>query len=153
MLELRRAQAGEIHLDTMLAMNNLAVTRFSEGDVAGARELLEPVLKLRAQHLGAEHPLTIATMINLGWVLVDQGHVSEARKLATDALALARRVLGADTQNTGQAAYMLRVIDRKLTASQGNPDSWNSRRCAASTGGRGLRESHGIYRTTGSLKS
>ncbi|WP_322751050.1 MULTISPECIES: tetratricopeptide repeat protein, partial [unclassified Frankia] len=55
----RRTILGEDHPDTLSAAANLAITRWSTGDYAGARALGESVLARSRTILGEDHPLTI----------------------------------------------------------------------------------------------
>jgi hypothetical protein len=50
---------GPEHPDTLTAMNDLALTLWSQGDLAGARDLQEQVLEASTRTLGPEHPDTL----------------------------------------------------------------------------------------------
>jgi hypothetical protein len=50
-------------------MNNLALTLLEEGDLAGARELQEQVLKASRRPLGEEHPYTLDAQAGLAVTL------------------------------------------------------------------------------------
>ena len=90
MLTLLRQVLGEEHPDTLTSMNNLAVTLHSQGDLAGARELLGRVLEGRRRVLGEAHPDTLAGLHNLAMVLKAQGDHSGVQELDE----LRRRALG-----------------------------------------------------------
>ena len=62
-------------------MNNLAGTLYGQGDLAGARKLLEQVLGARARVLARDHPDILTTMNNLAQTLKEQGDLAGAPKL------------------------------------------------------------------------
>ena len=61
----QRRMLGEEHPDTLLSINNLAITTYQLGDVAAARLLLRQCLERQVKVLGAKHPDTLGTMANL----------------------------------------------------------------------------------------
>ncbi len=56
---------GPEHPDTLISMNNLALTIHAQGDLAGARKLEEEALAIRRRVLGPEHPDTLSSMSNM----------------------------------------------------------------------------------------
>jgi hypothetical protein len=102
-LEARRGLLGEEHPDTLMAMNNLALTLQVQGDPAGARKLMEQVLEASRRLLGEEHPDTLRAMNNLAQMLQAQGDLAGARKLEEQVLEASRRLLGEEHPNTLRA--------------------------------------------------
>ncbi|MEM7587852.1 MAG: FxSxx-COOH system tetratricopeptide repeat protein, partial [Acidobacteriota bacterium] len=99
-LEVRRHVLGEEHLDTLLSMNELAITLRALGDASGARSLHESALEVRRRVLGEEHPDTLISMNNLAETLWSLGDASGARSLLESALKVSRRVLGEEHPDT-----------------------------------------------------
>ena len=62
-------------------VNNLAVTLRAQGDLPGARRLLEAVLEARKRVLGEEHPGTLASTHELAITLRVQAEATAARQL------------------------------------------------------------------------
>ena len=91
---------GDEHPDTLTAMGNLASALWSQGDLAGGRELQEPVLAVSRRVLGDEHPDTLTSMSNLAETLRSQGDFKGARELQEQVLAVRRRVLGDEHPDT-----------------------------------------------------
>jgi tetratricopeptide (TPR) repeat protein len=91
---------GDEHPDTLISMNNLALTLRAQGDLSDARALQEQVLAVRLRLQGADHPDTLTSMNNLASTLRGQGDLSGARALQEQVLAVQRRVLGAEHPNT-----------------------------------------------------
>ncbi|PVH92847.1 hypothetical protein DM02DRAFT_542782, partial [Periconia macrospinosa] len=56
MLEKRRRILGEEHLDTITAMNNLALTLGDQGQLDEAAKMFEEVLEKRRRILGEDRP-------------------------------------------------------------------------------------------------
>ena len=79
--ELRRRLVGEMHVDTLTAMNNLAETLRAAADLPAARELQERVLEGYRQLLGNDHRDTITAMNNLALTVRAQGNLPQARAL------------------------------------------------------------------------
>jgi hypothetical protein len=77
-----------------MSMNNLASTLLAQGDLAGARALLEGVLAASRELLGERHPRTLTSMNNLAETLCAQGDLVEARGLHEEVLAARRELLG-----------------------------------------------------------
>jgi hypothetical protein len=96
----RRDFQGAEHPDTLISVNNLAVTLGERGDLAGARVLQEETLAIRRGRLGVEHADTLTSMCNLAETLRSQGDLAGARELMEDTLAGRRRVLGTEHPDT-----------------------------------------------------
>ena len=94
---------GPTHLDTLTAMNNLAMTYMeyggdahsSESELEQARQLLLEVLKAREIKLGKEHPYTLWAAANLARIKCAQHFLAEAEADMRAGLEIAERNLGA----------------------------------------------------------
>ena len=84
-----------------------------QGDLPGARTLIERALTIRRKVLGEEHPETNITRANLASVWLDQGAPFEALALSEPALAALEKVLGPDHPWTKASAG---VVARALGA-------------------------------------
>jgi tetratricopeptide (TPR) repeat protein len=78
----------------------IAAERKMQGDLIGARKLLEEVIEDARRHLGDESPFTLVAIRNLSEVLRAQGDLRRARKLLEDALAVCRRTLSQENEVT-----------------------------------------------------
>ncbi len=95
-----RRLLGEEHPKTLTAMNNLAGTLYSLGDLRGARKLNEQVLEAQFRVLGENHPDTLNSMNNLGGTLRAQGLLRKARDLYEKTLDAQRQELGQEDPDT-----------------------------------------------------
>ncbi|HEX6740125.1 MAG TPA: tetratricopeptide repeat protein, partial [Vicinamibacteria bacterium] len=98
------------------ALNNRAVALREQGDLAGARQLLEKVLLVCRELLGATKPRTVAVWQNLLGVMWAQGDADAARALQQQPLEDRRREHGDDHPDT--LAAMEELADR--LAAQGD---------------------------------
>ena len=80
--------------NTLVAMNNLAMSYRVAGRLHDAIKLSEETLTLRRKVLGLENTNTIATMNNLANSYDDAGRIDEALKLGEQMLPLTRKLLG-----------------------------------------------------------
>ena len=98
----RNSKLGPTHLDTLIAMNNLAATFLDYGgdancsvaDLEDARRILLEVVKAREIKLGKEHPWTLWTILCLARVKCAQGHFAEAEADIRAGLVKGERNLG-----------------------------------------------------------
>jgi len=88
------AVLGNDHRDTITAMNNLALTVRTQGNLPRARALLERVLECFRQLLGEGDPDTLTAMNNLAETLRSQGNMPAARALLERTVEASRGVLG-----------------------------------------------------------
>lgn len=102
-LEARRRVLGEEHLDTLIAMSNLAGALWRQGDLAGAQRLMDRVASVRRRLLGENHPDTLTAMHNLAETLALQGDLAGARRLQEQVLEARRQLLGAGHPDTLKA--------------------------------------------------
>jgi hypothetical protein len=99
-LDKKQQLLGDDHLDTLLAMHNLAVTYRHLTELTKAEELQVVVLKKRKQLLGDDHPATLVAMGNLA---VTYGHLKEftkAEELEVVVLEKRKQLLGDDHPDT-----------------------------------------------------
>ena len=103
-LEEREQQLGADHLDTLVAMNDLALLLQDQGKLAEAEALFRRALAGREQQLGAQHhPSLLTSDNNLAMLLKAQGKLAEAeplyRRYAGSREMAAARCLGCGTQH------------------------------------------------------
>jgi serine/threonine protein kinase len=95
------AAFGPEHPDTLMAMNELAISCDHAGRREEALKLREQVLALRRKVLGPEHPDTLAAMHGLANSYAGEaGRRDEALKMREQVLALRRKVLGPEHPDT-----------------------------------------------------
>jgi tetratricopeptide (TPR) repeat protein len=92
-LQLRQANVGPDHPDTIESMDSLALALQDAGQMEQALTLLEETLKLSVQKRGPEHIDTLSTMNNLALALIHAGRVAEAVALHEKTLALRKSTL------------------------------------------------------------
>ena len=99
-LEHQRAARGPAHMDTLMALNNLAVglTAAKRFEESGA--LLEEAAAALTASVGAEHPYTIAAESNLASILKRRGMHAETAGVLERALRGARKGFGEDHYTT-----------------------------------------------------
>ena len=85
---------------TLTAMNNLAGTYRSLGQLKEAAELHEKVLDASQRTLGMEHPDTLTSMNNLAGTYRSLGQLKEAAELHQKVLDTSQRTLGMEHPNT-----------------------------------------------------
>jgi hypothetical protein len=80
-LEACRRLLGSEHPDTLMAMNNLALTLNAQGDLAGERKLGEQVLEGRRRLLGDHHPDTTVSAWDLLQTLLESRDTDAAGRV------------------------------------------------------------------------
>ncbi|GAB7328586.1 hypothetical protein MBLNU13_g00533t2 [Cladosporium sp. NU13] len=100
LMELRRVELGEEHLDTLNAMADLGLTCSQQGLWERARNLDSQVIEIRKKVLGEEHPDTLTAMHHLSITLSKQGQWEEAVNLDKAVLGVRKRVLGENHPDT-----------------------------------------------------
>jgi serine/threonine protein kinase/tetratricopeptide (TPR) repeat protein len=98
-VQLRTAQLGADHADTLTAENNLAVVYFAQGEYGRAESLFRNVIN-GASQLGAGHPDVLASKSNLAALYQARGEYAQAQPLLEQVLAAYSATLGADHWNT-----------------------------------------------------
>ena len=110
-------QLGPAHLNTLIAINDLAMTYMeNEGgtgstaiELEQARQLMVEVLSKREKKLGKEHPYTLWAVANLARVKAAMGDLEEAEADMRAGLLIAERNLGG--QNLGTLFGRLHLGD------------------------------------------
>ena len=121
-IDIANEQWGDSHPDTLMSMNNLALTlraRGDRGDLGEAQELQVRVLEGCRQALGESHPNTFKSMGNLASTLYEQGDLGEARELQERVLEGCRRVSGEEHRDTLTSMNNLAVTLREQGDLQG----------------------------------
>jgi Tetratricopeptide repeat/TIR domain len=121
-LEARRRLLGPDHPDTLLSMNNLAMTLRVLGDADGAADLHRQVLDARRRLLGPEHPDTLTSMNNLADTLRVLGDAAGAAELHRQVLDASRRLLGPEHPDTLNSMNNLAETLRALGDAAGARD-------------------------------
>ena len=98
---------GADHRETLVVMNNLAVTHTQLGRFGDAIRLLEPTLEKRKVISGANHAETLAAMYNLGFVYFEVGRFNDAIRLLEQALEKYKTVSGTAHLDTVSAMMIL----------------------------------------------
>jgi len=98
--ELRRAQLGPDHPDTLLCMHYLANSYDDLGRHPEALALREETLARRKAQLGPDDADTLASMNNLAFSYTALGRYTDALKLREETLARRQAILGPDHPQT-----------------------------------------------------
>jgi serine/threonine protein kinase len=106
-LDLRKAELGPDHPDTLLSMNNLAISYDKLGRYVEALGLREETLALQKGKLGPDHPDTLRSMHNLASSYHALGRHAEALKLREETLALRKAKLGPNHPDTLRSMHNL----------------------------------------------
>ncbi|MCC6335018.1 MAG: serine/threonine protein kinase, partial [Myxococcales bacterium] len=96
-LALRRAALGEDHLETIAALNNMAVGFERMGRLPDAAETLNRARLTCDRALPAGHPGCILIASNEGWTLIGTGRYEEAISILEPTVARAEKYLGAES--------------------------------------------------------
>ncbi len=99
-LELRRAELGDEHPETLSSMNNLGFLLRSQGRADEAELLFRQSLEGNRRALGNDHMNTLGAMMNLVLSLQSQGKLAEAETLAREGLEICRSAYGDDHPDT-----------------------------------------------------
>jgi tetratricopeptide (TPR) repeat protein len=113
-LDRRKKFLGVEHLDTIMAMANLAAAYRDLGKYTEAEELDIQVLDERNRILGVEHLDTINAMVNLAATYHEQGKYTEAEKLKIQVVDARMRILGVEHPDTITAIQLLAVAYHEL---------------------------------------
>jgi len=99
-LQLRKANPGPNHPDTLQSMNNLANFYGAAGRAQEALKLREETLQLRKAKVGPGHPDTLKAMDELANSYVVARRIQEALQLREETLQLMKAKLGPDHPDT-----------------------------------------------------
>src|SRR5439155_19577108 len=81
-----REQGRGLHLLTAASLNNLALLKQDQGELADAKPLYERALMIRRDWLGPDDRETAASLNNLALLLQALGEFDDARPLYREAL-------------------------------------------------------------------
>ncbi|KAJ7927299.1 hypothetical protein B0H13DRAFT_2265646 [Mycena leptocephala] len=110
----RKQLLGDAHLDTLLAMNDLAVTYLKLQEFKNAEELQVVVLEKRKHLLGDDHPHTLRAMGNLAATYRNLKRFKKAEELEVAVLEKRKQLLGDDHPDTLRAMANLAATYREL---------------------------------------
>ena len=99
----------EVTAQKILAFENLAVIKSSEGDYPAAAALYRQALAMRRQHEGEGHPAQINALANLGLVLRRQGELEAAERTYEEVLELEHKSFGEDYREPATYANLAGV--------------------------------------------
>jgi tetratricopeptide (TPR) repeat protein len=106
-LVIREKTLGPEHPDTAENLNELGFLLRLQGDLAGARPLLERALAIREKVLGPEHPDTADSLSNLGLLLQGENDLTGARPFLEHALAIREKKLPPEHPDTARSLHNL----------------------------------------------
>jgi tetratricopeptide (TPR) repeat protein len=99
-LEIREAELGAEHPDTLKARSEYALVQDEQGRFPEAERLYVEILEAHKRVSGAEHRDTLAATTNLANLYDAVGRSDEAERLYVDSLEIQRRTLGNDDPDT-----------------------------------------------------
>ena len=82
----------------------------AQGNLAGARPLIEQALAIREKAFGPEHPDTAQSLNNLAALLQAQGDLADAWPLFERALTIRKKALGPDSPDTANSLANLAAM-------------------------------------------
>lgn len=131
-IDIRRSVLGANDLETLKAMERLALTLYRRGKYSDAEALVRETLDAERRLLGTENPATLAAQVDFGLILLAQGKRDEAERVDRDAIAIEQRVLGRDAPltltTTNNLAMVLRLRGRYPEAEQAFRDVHEGRK-------------------------
>jgi len=84
-LQARREVQGDLHVETLTAINNMGAAHLALGEVSKAEALYRECLRGRRSLLGDDDPDTLTSVNNLGLLLMERGKLVESGKLLVEA--------------------------------------------------------------------
>ena len=99
-LDIRRAELGDEHIETLDIINSLAMVYCVDWNWSLAEPLRLEVLDTARRTLPADHPFTLTCMFNLAALRWMQNRSDEAERLHREVLEKRRRVLGDEHEDT-----------------------------------------------------
>jgi tetratricopeptide (TPR) repeat protein/tRNA A-37 threonylcarbamoyl transferase component Bud32 len=109
-LQLRTANLGADHPDTLTSKHDLAGLYLAQGRDDLAEPLHKEVLQARTVKLGADHPDTLTSKHNLAGLYQDQGKYDLAESLYQEVVQARITKLGADHPDTLRSKNALAVV-------------------------------------------
>jgi serine/threonine protein kinase/tetratricopeptide (TPR) repeat protein len=113
-LQLRTAQLGPEHAETLYCKHDLAMLDYARGEYRRAESVLLEVLHVRTALLGADHPSTLTCKNNLGLVYQDLGRYDRAEPLFKEVLEGFTAQRGAHHPTTLQGKNNLGLVYQAL---------------------------------------
>jgi tetratricopeptide repeat protein len=101
-------------IETLRALNNLAATIASQGDLVAARVLLEGVIATTSRVFGEQHPDSLTAISNLAAVLWQEGDRAEAHALQQHVAETQGRLHGENSEAATAAAAVLAMMERDV---------------------------------------
>ena len=131
-IDIRRRVLGASDLDTLKAMERLALTLYRRGKYSEADPLVRETLDAERRLFGAENTATLAAQNDFGLILLAQGKRDEAERVDRDTIAIEQRVLGRDAPltltTTNNLAMVLRLRGRYPEAEQAFREVYEGRK-------------------------
>jgi non-specific serine/threonine protein kinase/serine/threonine-protein kinase len=131
-IDIRRSLLGANDLETLKAMERLALTLYRRGKYSDADVVVRETLDAESRQFGTENPATLAALNDLGLILMAQGKRDEAERVNRDTIAIQQRVLGRDAPltmtTTNNLAIVLRLRGRFPEAEQAFRDVYQGRK-------------------------
>ncbi len=109
-VEKNRRVLGDDHPETLISIDDLAVTLQNLGRYDEAEALFIEALEGMRRVLGDDHPNTLATVGNLGQVIAETGRLAEAESYHRESLDGLRRIEGPEGAETMTALSNLGVL-------------------------------------------
>jgi tetratricopeptide (TPR) repeat protein len=93
-MENRKGELGEMHPDTLLSMNNLAILCMNQGLYEKSEPLFMECLEKHKSVTGDDHPDTLTSMNNLAEFYRDQGKYQKSEPFYVECLKKMKSILG-----------------------------------------------------------
>lgn len=110
----RTALFGELHPDTLIAMNNVVLIHARSDQPDKAIPLCKQLVERSVKVLGDKHPSTDVRVLNLANVSFAAGAFAEAKSAAAKLLTLREQRLGTTHAKTLEAMGMLATAEQSL---------------------------------------
>ncbi len=107
LVQQRRETHGDSDLDTLSAMNDLAVRYQRVERYDEAETLLTETIERRQNALGRQHPATLDSSEEMAWLLKDRGRNGDAVTLMAETLRQRQQTLGGKHPDTMRAMHLL----------------------------------------------
>jgi serine/threonine protein kinase len=110
--DLRAAERGAGHPDTLTSKKSLAGLYDDRGEFAKAEALFLEVVQGRTARLGRDHPDTLTSKNGLALLYANQNRLRRAERLAREVLEARMAKLGADHPDTVNSQFILAIVYR-----------------------------------------
>ena len=135
-----KGRLGDNHVDTAIALNNLAFCLARADDVSRAESLTESALPILERKLGAKHHVVAAVRENLGNIITEQGRHADAEPHFRRAEA----IFSATPGREAQAARALASLASCLHAQKNGHEAEQAYRRAIAVYGNGSENKWGV---------